>query len=199
MKTLKFPFAIFLGLVLLFGNVFSQTPESLEDSEVVVELELSFVDPIWDGVNIPDGQRCNACGEHGSSPEIYVDNIPENADAILLYFSKGLPLNLNKKFGTGISTIGTSNGVIGYHISGNDRKILIPSVSGHTSELPQGFFQVKQPLQKIDGERGAYLPPCDCDERAWYFVHVKAISINSSEPNDFTELRSGNLTMGRTR
>ncbi|HET55696.1 MAG TPA: hypothetical protein ENN33_10830 [Ignavibacteria bacterium] len=199
MKTLRFPFAISFVFIFLFSNLFSQTPESVEVSDEVNELELSFADPIWDGVNIPDGQRCNACGEHGSSPRIYVDNIPENTDAILLYFSKGLPLNLNQKFGTGISTIGTSNGIIGYHVSNNDGKILIPSVAGHTSELPEGFFQVKQPLQKIDGERGAYLPPCDCDDRAWYFVHVKAVSINSSEPNDFTELRSGNLTMGRTR
>jgi hypothetical protein len=111
---------------------------------------LELADSDWDGEKIPDGQQCQRQGgENPSTPEIQVGDIPEGSDAIILEFSDRSFRPMDEG----------GHGKIGFMIPEGTCETVIPSVPGHTFDLPKDFF----PCPRTPGSRllhcgGIYAP-----------------------------------------
>ena len=185
---IRYLLTISLMLMFLFFNC---AGSKYAEGEEVVELDVKFVDPIWDGNTIPIGQGCNSCGENGATPRLIIKGIPEQANALIMTYEKGRhPLKINENFVEG------TNGVIGYRITPGKNEVVVPSVSGNTNDLPENFFIVKRHQAKRNNNIGAYLPPCSCDTRASYFVQVKAVNEIDFKENELIVLGEAILFMG---
>lgn len=149
------------------------------------ELRVSFVDMSWDGKRVPKGQQCNRDNGEGATPPIVVDNIPAGANAIIMEFSDASSSNMN--FG--------GHGKIGYRIPKNKTRVTIPSVAGHTFDLPNGFFMVAAHVNPAWDKAGAYLPPCSGGRGNRYYVTVKAV-YDAPKGEQSTMLGKAKLQMG---
>lgn len=186
---------IFTLLSLVLAACQSKTP--LQGTEEITEtpeptpvltLNLTFADSEWDGKTIPDGQQCQRQGgENPSTPRIQVNNIPEEADAIILEFS-------DRNYGP---MDDGGHGKIGYKISEGTKEVVIPSVLGHSFDLPEGFFLVQEHKASSYDTAGAYMPPCSGGIGNSYYVTVKAIREMSEEDKTFTLLAQGILELGK--
>ena len=93
----------------------------------LVTLEVSFADPLWDGRYIPKGQQCHRFGGHGSTPRLTVKNIPSGTNVIIMEYSDRSWSQMDDG----------GHGKIGYRIPLGTTEITIPSVPGHTFDLPE--------------------------------------------------------------
>ena len=148
------------------------------------ELELSFVDSAWDGDLVPDGQQCQKFEGRGATPEIKVSGIPSGANALILEFSD----RSYKPMDDG------GHGKLGYEIEPGAGEVTIPSVAGHTTDLPEGFYVVAEHQAPNWDKAGAYLPPCSGGRGNSYYVTVKAVHRMGDENH---EQASAVLEMGK--
>ena len=74
-----------------------------------------------------------------------------------------------------------------------DTNIIIPSVKGHTFELPSAFFSVAVHRGPDWDKAGAYMPPCSGGNKHPYHVIVKAVKQNGK---DITVLAQKLVEMG---
>lgn len=70
---------------------------------------------------------------------------------------------------------GGGHGKIGYRIPANASTVNIPSVTGHTFDLPKGFFLIEAQRAPKWDKVGAYLPPCSGGKGNDYYITVKAV------------------------
>lgn len=158
-------------------------------ADEVAELDVQFADPRWNGISIPPGEGCRRCGENGSTPALIVKNIPLNADIIIMeYCDRSYQLMNNG-----------GHGVIGYRLEPNSGEVIIPSVPGHTFDLPEKFFLVAEHLKPGLDKAGAYLPPCSCRGGNSYSVKVKALCESDSENEKQLLLAEYELILGTDR
>ena len=170
------------------GPVELPSPTSTPESAPTQDLELAFVDSDWDGDKIPNGQQCHRQdGENPSTPRIQVSNIPEGADAIILEFSDRTYSPMNNG----------GHGKIGFEISEGTNEVVIPSVPGHTFDLPEGFFLVQEHRASGYDTAGAYMPPCSGGIGNHYYVTIKAVKVLSKEDKAFNLLGQGILELGK--
>ncbi|WP_448382694.1 hypothetical protein [Desulfosoma sp.] len=149
-------------------------------------LEISFADPQWTGRFIPKGQQCQRFGGDGSTPALHVKNIPAEADAIILEFSdRDYPP---------MDCVG--HGKIGYHIQPGTAAVTIPSVPGHSFDLPQGFFLVEPHRNPTWDKAGAYMPPCSGGRGNYYYVTVLAVKMPEGGGKKKTVLSKKTLGLG---
>ena len=164
------------------------TSTSTPESEPVQALELAFADSEWNGDEIPSGQQCHRQGgENPSTPRIQVNNIPEGADAIILEFSDRTYGPMNNG----------GHGKIGFEISEEIKEIVIPSIPGHSFELPEGFFLVQEHRASSYDTAGAYMPPCSGGTGNHYYVTIKAVKVLSKEDKIYVLLGQGILELGQ--
>ncbi|MFH1198486.1 MAG: hypothetical protein V1720_22475 [bacterium] len=155
----------------------------------VVKLDVKFADPRWNGVTIPNGEGCKRCGENGSTPALIVKNIPVNTNAIIMeYCDRSYQLMNNG-----------GHGIIGFWLVPNTGEVFIPSVPGHTFELPENFFLIAEHLKPGLDKAGAYLPPCSCRGGNSYSVKVKAVYEAKTESGKSLLLGEYELIMGTDR
>ena len=147
------------------------------------DLELSFVDSAWDGVKVPDGQQCQKFEGTGRSPSIRVLNIPEAADLLTIDFSDRTFAPMNNG----------GHGKIAFRIEPGTGEVTIPSVDGHTVDLPEGFLVVEEHKAPTWDKAGAYLPPCSGGQGNEYYLTVRAVHQMGDEKH---ELAAGSLEMG---
>ncbi len=95
-------------------------------------LEVSFADSLWNGQKVPAGQQCNRFGGKGSTPQLMVKNIPPNANALIMEYSDSDYMPMDNG----------GHGKMGYKIFASSNQVTIPSVQGHTFDLPEDFFLV---------------------------------------------------------
>ena len=131
----------------------------------LADLDVRFADPAWDGKRVPEGQQCARDGGHGATPPLIVGNIPIEATAIILEFDDR----------TAPSSTTGGNGAIGFRVPVGVRETTIPSVSGNTRDLPDGFFL--PPEDKAALGNGGYLPPCSGGQGHRYVVTIRAVSL----------------------
>jgi hypothetical protein len=129
------------------------------------ELKAGFNDNAWDGSKVPAGQQCARFGGKGATPAIRVEQIPTGANALVMEFSDQTYQPMNDG----------GHGKIGYRIASGTRQSNIPSVPGHTFDLPAGFFLVEAQRAPAWDKAGAYLPPCSGGKGNSYLVTVKAV------------------------
>ena len=160
---MKIKFAVFLAL---FCTSLLVTAE---------ELELSFTDESWTGEGIPEGQKCNRFNESAEkapkSPELSVKGIPADADAIILYFSDRTFARMDNG----------GHGQVGFQITAGTSEVIIPSIPGHTEDLPENFWMVKAHGAPTWDTAGAYLPPCSGGRKNDYFIDVKAVKLGADK------------------
>ena len=158
-------------------------------SENMLQLDISFTDSRWDGEKVPDGQQCRKFGgERSATPEIKVESIPAAANALVVEYND---LSYAPMRNGG-------HGKIGYHIEPGTTSIVIPSVPGHSFDLPEGFFLVAEHQAPHWDTAGAYLPPCSGQGGlgSSYSATVKAIMKANSEGEKPLLLAEGVIQMG---
>ncbi|APZ42198.1 hypothetical protein [Acidihalobacter ferrooxydans] len=143
--------------------------------------------PGWNGRVIPPGQQCHRFGGHGATPRIAVSDIPPGTQALVLAFSDQdyPPMNHG------------GHGVIAYILPpGTGTTALVPSVPGHTFDLPHGFFIVHPHANPKHDIAGAYMPPCSGGKRHMYSVTLEAVTLNAAG-SPATVLGTTRLDLGR--
>ena len=169
-------------------TAFMLTAGAYNGSENVPQLNLSLADPRWDGENVPDGQQCRKFGgKKAETPALKVSEIPATTDALVVEYG-------DYSWGSD-----GGHGKIGYHIEPGTESIVIPSVPGHSFDLPEGFFLVKAHLAPHWDAAGAYLPPCSSGSGSGhiYYVVVKAIVRAKSEDEEHSLTAEGEIAIGK--
>lgn len=155
--------------------------------EAMAELGIALADPAWDGQKIPKGQQCRKFGGHGETPALSVDGIPAGANALIMEFSD----RSHQPMDNG------GHGKIGFRIDPGTTVVTIPSVPGHTFDLPAGFFLVAAHRNPSWDKAGAYMPPCSGGKGNLYYVTVKAVYEAPSKSEESKLLGKGKLNIGR--
>jgi hypothetical protein len=150
-------------------------------------LQVSFADTVWTGDKIPDGQQCNRFGGKGGTPKLVVKNIPAEANALILEFSDKTYMPMDNG----------CHGKIGYSIKPGAAEVTVPSVPGHTLDLPAGFFLVKAHCNPSWDKAGAYMPPCSGGQGNLYKVRVLAVFKAEGSSGESKLLGQAELTLGR--
>lgn len=146
------------------GSIQANTGRDIPE---IAALTLSLSDPYWDGKKVPEGQQCLKFGGGGQTPRIEVKDIPKGTEALIFEYSDH---NYRPNDHGG-------HGKIGYRLKEpNTYSITVPSVEGHTFDLPSGFFLVEKHRGKGWDKEGAYMPPCSGGNGHNYYVTVKAVS-----------------------
>ena len=148
--------------------------------------EVTFADSEWDRKNVPKGQQCLRFKGNGSTPRLTIKNIPAGTNAIIMEFSDRDSNSMN--FG--------GHGKVGYYIEEGVKEIIIPSVPGHTFDLPEKFFKVAAHKLPSWDKAGVYMPPCSGGKGHRYYVTIKAVY---KDPNGKSSKLFGKekLEMGR--
>ncbi len=130
------------------------------------KLKVSLTDSAWDGKKVPSGQQCSKFDGKGSSPLLKIKNIPEGANAIVMEYSDRTykPMDLG------------GHGKFGYRIKSGKSIVKVPSVKGHTFDLPKNFFLIEAQRAPSWDTAGAYLPPCSGGNGHDYYLTVKAVN-----------------------
>jgi hypothetical protein len=142
-------------LTLLTGNTYADN----------IPLSVSMANPAWDGEKIPTGQQCDKFGGKGATPKLAIEQIPAGTNAIVMEYSDRTYQPMDHG----------GHGKFGYRIQPNISTVNIPEVSGHTFELPKGFFLIEAQRAPTWDKAGAYLPPCSGGKGNEYYVTVKAV------------------------
>lgn len=162
MRILPPPLSILLLILMLLGGCSSATYQPVEH---MATIKVAFVNPQWDGKRVPDGQQCGKFGGNGATPELQISNIPSNANAIIMEYS-------DRDYG---KMDHGGHGKIGYRLTPGTRQVTIPSLPGHSFELPDNFFLVSSHINPAWDRPGAYLPPCSGGQGNRYYVTVKVV------------------------
>jgi hypothetical protein len=117
----------------------------------------------WRHQTVPEGQQCKRDGGNGASPRLAVGRLPEGTNRILLEFSDKTDKVLNNG----------GHGRVGLQVSEGATGVMVPSIPGHTFQLPSDRMYVIEPHRGTD-EPGAYLPPCSGGMMHLYTVRVMA-------------------------
>jgi hypothetical protein len=154
----------------------------------LAKLEISFADAEWDGKTVPMGQQCQRFGgSNPSTPRLIVKNIPAGTNAIIMEYSDRDWPPMDEG----------GHGKIGYRIPEGTTEIVMPSVPGHTFDLPEGFFLVAAHQGSSWDKAGAYMPPCSGGMGNRYYVTVKAGFKASPESKEFKMLGQAVLELGK--
>jgi len=177
-------FLFILFLLFVTEAVASDTSNAVSKS---AKLRVSFVDSMWDGKSVPAGQQCQRFGGNNpSTPRLMIKGIPPRTNAIIMEYSDRSYTPMDDG----------GHGKIGYRIPENTKEIIIPSVPGHSFDLPEGFFIVSPHQAPGWDKAGAYMPPCSGGRGNSYYVTVKAVYQSSSENKEFKLLGQVVLELG---
>ena len=147
--------------------------------ENVVDLSISFSDPIWDGKKVPKRGQCTNCQGEGLSPPMLISNIPEKTDFLIVEYKD--------------KTMGVFHGAIRFQVSGKG-KFSTPSIREQTFKLPQGVEVEAEHTAPI-GSPGAYMAPCGCGYNNKYSAVIPAVQ--SLESGQKLLLGKGKINLGR--
>jgi hypothetical protein len=147
-------------------------------------LEARIADPAWDGVKVPEGQQCQKFGGQGKSPQLAVSAIPSGASQLQIEWSDRSYAPMDKG----------GHGKVAYAIESGATEVTVPSVPGHTMDLPAGFSLIEAQKAPTWDKPGAYLPPCSGGRGNSYYVTVKAVHKMGDETH---ELGSVVVEMGK--
>ena len=156
------------------------------------DLYVSFVKPsVWGkGVfssPFPPSQVCKEEGGQGKTPALFIDNIPDEANLLILEINNLLDPALSHNGGLG--AIGF------YHDENTPTAVLLP-VPGETLALPKYAFREK-PNRVNASKPYAYLPPCQIKGRSEYSATVKAVRRTGSFDTQKTEILAvGSIYLG---
>ena len=167
---------IFLAIICLLAC----SDRTYKSGESVVKLNISFVDPEWDGKKVPKSGQCTNCGGEGLSPPLLVKNIPPDTDALIIKFRD--------------KSMAVDHGAIRFQTDGKT-ELVIPSVPEQTFELPHGAEMESEHHAPNGMIPGAYMAPCGCGFNNKYVATILAIKIDKSGQKLL--LGKGKIKLGR--
>jgi len=88
------------------------------------------------------------------------------------------------------------HGQFGYKVAKGTTTVTIPSVPGHSFELPNDFFLIKEQQAPRWDTAGAYMPPCSGGRGNDYYVTIKALVLDSNKLGNSVQLGEAKLEMG---
>ena len=137
---------------------------ALSAQAIVVEL----ADPAWNGEAIPKGMQCQKFGGEGPrTPGLMISDIPEGVNLLIFEYSD----ESHKPMDNG------GHGKFGYALNEPVTSQWVAQVSGHSFELPKGFFMIEAHRNPAWDKAGAYMPPCSGGRNNLYYVTVKAAQV----------------------
>ena len=146
-------------------------------------LDVAFIDPVWDGNIVPEGQQCQKFGGSAESPRLRVSSIPQAANALIVEFSDRTYTPMDNG----------GHGKFGFQIENGIAEAVIPSVPAHTKVLPPGFWTVQEHSAPSWDKPGVYLPPCSGGNYNESYLTVKAVD---KKGDRFRVLEETSLEMG---
>ena len=183
----KFFVVICLSVTVSFFFIGCVTTGKYKQAPNLATLEISFSDSIWDGKRVPEGQQCNRFKGNGATPRLTVKNLPPGSNAIIMEYSDRSYAPMDNG----------GHGKIGYRIPKGTTEITVPSVPGHTFDLPEGFYLVAAHANPTWDKAGAYMPPCSGGKGNFYAVTVKAVFDAPSKDEQSSLLGKGEIDLGR--
>jgi phosphatidylethanolamine-binding protein (PEBP) family uncharacterized protein len=130
-------------------------------------IEVKFAESVWDGVNIPEGQQCQKFGGNNpSTPALIVSDVPAGSNAIVLEYSDRDSEKMDKG----------GHGKMRFVIDSNVERVEIPSVPGHSFDLPPEFTIIEAHRGAGWDIEGAYMPPCSGGKGHAYYLTIKTLT-----------------------
>jgi len=197
----KIFWTIIIWFLLLFLNSCNQASEisenqSMVDMEIeVIEeiqepveivdmstLQISYTDPIWDGITVPEGQWCSMFEWNGSTPELLIENIPDGTQVITIAYSDR----------SSAENDNGGHGIVGINIANWNNSVIVESIAGESFDLPDNMFVVEV-SHSAKSNGWAYLPPCSGWSGNEYYISLKAL--DSKDIEIANELASWEIEM----
>ncbi len=143
--------------------------------------DAKLADQAWDGNKVPAGQQCQKFGGiNPSTPKLMISEIPANSNAIVLEYSD----RDSEKMNNG------GHGKMSFMIKPPLTQVEIPSIAGHTFDIPAAFKIIEAQRSPGWDKAGAYMPPCSGGKGHAYYVTIKAVK-------DDKVIASTTLEMGK--
>ena len=128
--------------------------------------DAKLADKSWDGVAVPAGQQCQKFGGNNpATPKIMVSGIPAGSNTLVLEYSDRDSQPMNNG----------GHGMMSYKFAPAATEVEIPSVAGHTFDMPASFTMINAHRSPNWDKAGAYMPPCSGGKSHAYYVTVKAL------------------------
>lgn len=141
-------------------------------------MEVSFADAKWDGKAVPTGQQCQKFGGKApGTPRFQIAQLPSGTTEIVFEYSDRDYAPMDKG----------GHGIVAYKLNVKATDVVVPSMPGHTFELPSPFTSVKAHQGPGWDKAGAYMPPCSGGKGNNYYVTIKAVGTKGSEKEVLAE------------
>ncbi|WNO07760.1 hypothetical protein [Teredinibacter sp. KSP-S5-2] len=119
----------------------------------------------WNGNTVPQGQQCQRFGGAPSTPAYVVENIPRGTYMLVFEYSdRNYPPMDNG-----------GHGRVGFLVKESIKHVAVPSLPGHSFDLPEDFLLIAEHNGAGWDKAGAYMPPCSGGKGNEYYVTVKAV------------------------
>ncbi|MFT6925311.1 MAG: hypothetical protein ACJAZP_000891 [Psychromonas sp.] len=129
-------------------------------------MDIKFADSAWDGIKIPEGQQCQKFGGNNpSTPKWIITGITPGASAVVLEYSDRDSKNMNNG----------GHGRMSFAIDSTAKNVEIPSIPGHTFDIPPKFTMIEEHRGSGWDIAGAYMPPCSGGKDHAYYVTIKIL------------------------
>ena len=148
-------------------------------SAYATELDVTLADSAWDGKTIPEGQQCQKFGGiDPATPALKINDIPAGTDSIILSYSDRDSERMNNG----------GHGSMLYSLDGSTTTVDIPSVPGHSYDLPENLTMLEEHRGTNWDKAGAYMPPCSGAKGHDYYLTVKAMDGDDVTATSMIEL-----------
>ena len=145
---------------------------SVQASAATSNLQISFGENSgWNGKTIPADQLCEKFGGKGSTPPLYVQNIPQGAYQLRVLF--------NDETYAPMSNGG--HGIIRFSVPAGSQSLTLHQLQGEIDLALSGVVvEQKHLATDWSGTGGAYLPPCSGGSGNTYSVKIQALDENNN-------------------
>ena len=141
-------------------------------SLIASDIDVSFVDEKWNGKVIPADEVCSDYNiEAGSTPGLYIENLPAGASKVIMKFNDKTFVKMDRG----------GHGILSYKIEDETNNIEIPPQIGETYDLDEGFEVVNAHTgTRFNKKEGAYLAPCSGGKGNTYTVDISIVDTNNN-------------------
>ncbi|MDO6565401.1 hypothetical protein Q4488_18675 [Amphritea sp. 1_MG-2023] len=142
-------------------------------------LDAKFADARWDGKHVPTGQQClKFGGDNPATPALTVSDLPPGTNVIVLEYSD----RDSQKMDNG------GHGRMQYTVNTSASQVTIPSVAGHSFDIPAEFKIIEAHRSPGWDKAGAYMPPCSGGKGHAYYVTITALQDDNVSASTLLEM-----------
>lgn len=152
----------------------------------LAKLDVSFVDPAWDGKTVPKIGICQPYEGKGDTPALKVKGIPAGANAIVVEYSDRSFAPMDNG----------GHGVLRYTIAKGQAEVVLPATPGMTDKMPEGVTIESNNRGQRNVAPG-YRGPCSGGRGNLYEGVVKAVFKGANDKEQSLLLGEGKFSLGR--